>query len=107
MAEAIKTSGQRDFGLAGTVDDLETLQRIAEEQDLYEREKKIDLLKWQWLDEQTFFKYFGIERIFAYLIKLEIIERWACLNPEEGEKIFRELIDNLKKNVVNEQKLSE
>ena len=101
VAESIKTSNQRDFGLTGTVEELETFQRLAEEHDLFEREKKIDLLKWQWLDDQTFFKYFSIERVFAYLVKLEIIERWASLNPEEGGKIFRELINRLKEGVVN------
>ena len=103
VAESLKTSSQRDFGLTGTIDDLDTFQRIADEPDLFEREKRIDLLKWQWLDEQTFFKYFSIDRVFAYLIKLEIIERWVSLDPVEGEKIFRELIDNLKDSVVNKK----
>ena len=101
VAESIKTSNQRDFGLTGIIDELDMFQRIAEESDLFEREKKIDIMKWQRLDEQTFFKYFGIESVFAYLIKIEIIERWANLNPEEGEKIFRGLINNLKENVVH------
>ena len=101
IAESIKTSNQRDFGLTGTVDELDTYQRIAEEPDLYEREKKIDLLKWQRLDEQTFFRFFGIESMFAYLVKLEIVERWVNLDPNEGEKIFRGLIDKLKESVVN------
>lgn len=101
VAESIKTSSQRDFGLTGTVDELETFQRLADEPDLFEREKKIDLLKWQWLDEQTFFKYFSIERVFAYLVKLEIIERWVSLDPVEGGKIFRNMIDQLKESVVS------
>ena len=102
VSESIKTSNQRDFGLSGTIEDFESFQRLADEADLFEREKKIDLLKWQWLDEQTFFKYFSIERVFAYLVKLEIIERWVALDPVEGEKLFRELIDSLKNNVVKE-----
>ena len=101
VAESIRTSNQRDFGLTGTFEDLDVFQRLSDEPDLFEREKKIDLLKWQWLDEQTFFKYFTIERIFAYLIKLEIIERWLTLDPVEGEKLFRSLIDSLKDSVVN------
>ena len=103
VAEFIKTSSQRDFGLTGTIDDLDVFQRLAEESDLFEREKKIDLLKWQWLDEQTFFNYFSIERVFAYLVKLEIIERWTNLNAEQGGKIFRELINSLKESVVNQK----
>jgi len=101
VAESIKTSRQRDFGLTGTFDDLDIYQRLAEESDMFEREKKIDLLKWQWLDEQTFFKYFSIERLFAYLVKLEIIERWVTLNPEQGGKLFRELINSLKESAMN------
>jgi len=101
VAESIKTSSQRDFGLTGILENLDLFQRLSDESDLFEREKKIDLLKWQWLDEQTFFNYFSIEKVFAYLLKLEIIERWVNLDPTEGEKIFRELIDNLKKTVVN------
>jgi len=103
VAEAIRTSNQRDFGLTGIFDDLETFKRLSEETDIIEREKKIDLLKWLWLDEKSFFKYFSIERVFAYLVKLEIIERWTNLNPEQGGKIFRELINNLKKEVMKQQ----
>ena len=101
VAQSIRNSGQRDFGLTGTFEYLEEVQRIAEETDLFEREKKIDLLRWKWLDDNTFFKYFGVEQVFAYVVKLEIIERWIKLDPEEGEKIFRELIDNLKQVVVS------
>ncbi|MDR2037467.1 MAG: DUF2764 domain-containing protein [Bacteroidales bacterium] len=105
VAQSIRGSNQRDLGLTGTIDNLEELQRIADESDLFEREKKIDLLKWSWLDEETFFEYFTIERIFAYVIKLGIIERWANLDHEEGKKIFRELINRLKESVVKEQEL--
>jgi hypothetical protein len=101
IAESIKKSSQRDFGLTGILEYLEVFQRLSEEPDLFEREKKIDLLKWQWLDEQTFFNYFSIEKVFAYLVKLEIIERWTSLDPIEGEKLFRKLIDNLKENAMN------
>jgi hypothetical protein len=101
VANSIKTSNQRDFGLTGNLEGFDIIQRLADEPDLFEREKKIDLLKWQWLDEQTFFKYFSIERVFAYLIKLEIIERWVTLDPVEGGKLFRKLIASLKDGVVN------
>lgn len=100
-AESIRTDSRRDFGLTGMIDELDAIQRIAEEPDLFEREKKIDLLKWQWLDDRTFFKYFGIERVFAYLVKLEIIERRVSLDPAEGGKLFRELIAGLKESVVS------
>jgi len=99
VAESIKISNQRDFGLAGTLEDLHEWQHIADIHDLFERERKIDLLKWHWLDEHTFFNFFSIEKLFAFLVKLEIMERWTTLDPIEGEKIFRRLIEELKTGV--------
>lgn len=97
VAEAIRTSNARDFGLGDMVDYLPTLQRIAEETDLMAREKKVDLLKWEWLEEQTFFKTFDIESVFAYMLKLEMIERWVTLDKVTGEKTFREIVQAMKK----------
>ena len=105
VAEAIKTSKQRDFGLAETIEDIDIFLRLADEPDLFEREKKLDLIKWQWLDDQTFTKYFSIEVIFAYLIKLEIIERWVSFDPIEGGKLFRSWINSLKESVINSPEL--
>ncbi|MEG1615363.1 MAG: DUF2764 family protein [Bacteroidales bacterium] len=99
VARAIRSSSARDWGLTGTIDYLESVQRIAEEADVQERERKIDLLKWNWLEEQTFFHYFTVERLFAYLLKVEIIERWTSLNKEAGEKQLREMVTRLKSEV--------
>ncbi len=96
IAENIRTSNARDFGLGDSVDYLPELQHVAEETDLLAREKKIDLLKWKWLDDNTFFKTFDIESVFAYLVKLEMIERWLTLDKAKGEKTFRELVGAMK-----------
>lgn len=96
VAEIIRTSNARDLGLTNYVSYLPELQRISEEPDLMEREKKIDLLKWNWIEENTFFNYFSIERIVAYLLQLEMIERWVSLDWELGERMFREIIQGLK-----------
>lgn len=101
VAESIRTSNARDFGLGDSVDYLPELQRIAEESDLIVREKKVDLLKWKWLDDHTFFKTFDIESVFAYLLKLEMIERWVTLDKATGEKTFRELVGAMKKGSEN------
>jgi hypothetical protein len=97
VAHALRTSHARDFGLGDAVDYLPVLQRIAEEPDLYVREKKLDQLKWEWLEEQTFFLTFGIESVFAYLCKLEILERWTALDKAVGEQTFRSLVGTMKK----------
>lgn len=101
VAESIRNSNARDFGLSDSVEYLPELQRIAEEMDLVAREKKIDLLKWQWLDDNTFFKTFDIESVFAYLLKLEMIERWVVLDKARGEKTFRVIVSVMKKGGEN------
>lgn len=101
VAQALRTSNARDFGLGDTVDYLPDLWRIAEETDLMVREKKVDLLKWEWLEEHTFFKPFDIESVFAYLLKLEMIERWVMLDKVTGEKTFREIVGAMKKGSEN------
>ena len=93
----------RDFGLSHELEYYDTLLRIAEDSDIYDRERKLDKLRWDWLDEHTVFDYFNIDYLFAYLCKLQILERWVNLNAEEGERVFREMISNLK----NETKIPE
>lgn len=98
-ALALATSGARDFGLGGDLDYMEDVMRIHEMTDPVERERKLDLLKWEWLENRTFFCYFSVERLFAFLIKLDIIERWTLIDKEKGGKVFRNLVEQLKNEV--------
>lgn len=99
VSEALRTSGARDFGLAGEVDVLDQLVKISETEELVEREKKIDQLRWNWMEEATFFDYFTIERLFVFLLQLEMIERWISLDKEKGNQLFRSIIATLKDEV--------
>ena len=99
ICEALRTSGARDFGLSGEVDCFEQLAKISEITELVEREKKLDMLRWDWIDEATFFDYFTIERLFAFLLQLEMIERWIALDKEKGNQLFRSIIESLKNEV--------
>ena len=64
-----------------------------------EREQKIDALKWQWLEDNTLFCYFTVEEVLVHYLKAQMLNRWNILTAEEGEGVFREIIDNLKKDV--------
>ena len=99
VCEALRTSGARDFGLTGEVDFLDQLVKISETEELVEREKKIDQLRWNWMEEATFFNYFTIERLFVFLLQLEMIERWISLDKEKGNQLFRSIIATLKNEV--------
>lgn len=96
VAEALRTSGARDFGLTGTLDYLETVQRISEESNLLERERKLDELRWKWLDDNSVFNYFTIERLFVFLVKVGIVERWSALDADKGMQRYNTMINNLK-----------
>lgn len=99
VAKAIRKNNTRDFGLTGIFDGLDALMLLAEEPNLLERERKIDQLKWNWLEEHTFFHYFSVERVLAFWLKCEILHRWDNLTAENGQQIFRQLLDELKKDV--------
>lgn len=99
VCEALRTSGARDFGLSGEVEWLDILVKISETEELVEREKKIDLLRWNWMEEATFFNYFTVERLFVFLLQLEMIERWISLDKEKGSQLFRSIIATLKDEV--------
>ena len=99
VCEQLRTSNARDFGLNETLEYFEALQRIADIEELVEREKKVDTLKWKWLEDESFFHYFTVERIFVFLMQLEMIERWISLDKEKGNELFRKMIQNLKNEV--------
>ena len=99
ISEAIKTSSARDFGLSGIFSQYDKVYRISELSDLVEKEKKIDILKWEWMEDASFFNYFTVEKLFVFLVKLSMIERWISLDKEKGSEIFRKIIDSLKNDV--------
>ncbi|KAB2814917.1 MAG: DUF2764 family protein, partial [Paludibacter sp.] len=69
IASILRTTHSRDFGIAGMFDQLELVMRLAEEPNLLEREKKLDALRWNWLEEHTFFNYFTVEKVLAFVLK--------------------------------------
>lgn len=99
VVESIKTSTARDFGVSTMFDYFDEVVKISEMQSLVDRERKLDELKWNWIEEATFFDHFTVEQIFVFLIKIDIIERWSALDKDKGNKKFRNIIDSLKNEV--------
>lgn len=74
----------------------EQIFRIAEsDTNLIEKEKSVDKIKWNYLDEQTFFHYFSIEKILSFVLKLIITERWMKLDAKTGRDLLDKLINDL------------
>jgi hypothetical protein len=97
VVTAILRSNARDFGLTQDFPEIEPLLNAWESGNMLEREKAIDLMKWQWIDDQIFFEYFTIEKILGFMLQLEIVERWMLLDSKEGEKMVQDLLRKLVK----------
>lgn len=96
VQEIIRENKTKDFNLGTELDYIPQLMKIVEEEDPVRKEKMIDAFKWRWLDERTFFEPFSMEAVFAYLCKLEMQQRWAKLDVEQGKETFRKIIDELR-----------
>jgi hypothetical protein len=70
ISETIRKSHARDFGLTSEISYIDDLINIMKDDNIQEREKSIDQIKWNYLDEVTFFEYFTMDRILAFTIKL-------------------------------------
>jgi len=96
VANALRTSGARDWGLSQELVFFDDIIRLADETDLSQRERKADMLRWNWLEENSFFNYFTVEKLFSFMVRLGMVERWTTLDREKGQRLFRELIGTLK-----------
>ncbi len=96
IAHALRTSGARDWGLSQELEYFEDVARLQEEDDLSQRERKTDMLRWRWLEDNSFFNYFSVEKLFSYMVRLGMVERWTGMDRERGQQLFRELIGSLK-----------
>ena len=95
VSDLLKKNTTDDFGLQGELEYMDNLIRIFDDKNLAEREKNIDLLKLDILEERSFFNYFSIEKIIAFVVKLSLVERWLILDRKTGEEMFNKLLKNL------------
>ena len=100
VAEQLRThTTQKDFGLNEVMDDATELLALAQIEDLMQREKAMDAIRFEWLQNRTEFDFFSAEMVFAYYLEAVMLHRWSILTVEEGERIFRELVADMKKGV--------
>jgi hypothetical protein len=100
FTEALMRSNARDFGLSNEFEELEKILSAWESQSLLAREKALDNIDWQWIEEHTFFHYFTIEKVIGFLLMYAMVERWMKLDKAEGEKLFNKFLEALGKSFV-------
>ncbi len=100
VAEQLRThTTQKDFGLNELSGDFTAILTLAQIEDLMQREKAMDAVRFEWLHDRTEFDFFSPEMVFAYYLEALMLHRWSILTVEEGERIFRELVADMKKGI--------
>ena len=72
------------------------LQKIFESNDILSRERGIDDLYWDKIDEITLFDYLNFDKILGIVVKMMIIRRWLILDEETGRAMFKKLVDEVR-----------
>lgn len=72
------------------------LQGILERNDILMRERGIDDLYWDKIDEMTLFDYLNFDKILGVIVKMMIIRRWLLLDEETGREMFKRLVDEVR-----------
>lgn len=95
LVQLLKKNTSSDFGIKGIVEYSDTLFQILGIENWIEREQKLDLLRWSFVDQQIQFKYFSTEVVLAFLLKLQWVDRWLQWNPEKGKAMLTELSEQV------------
>lgn len=104
-SQQLKRSSAADFGLRGDVPYLEAvIAAVNDETNLVEKERKIDAIRWNQAEELSTFDYFDINALLAYLVKVNIVARWTCLDDKQGREMLHRLMTSLDgKDLINKQ----
>lgn len=96
VAEQLQRSSAADFGLRGELPFIDSvIAAMNDEANLMEKERKIDLVRWEEASELATFDYFNINAILSYLVRINIVARWARLDVARGREMFNRLLAEL------------
>ncbi|NLV18969.1 MAG: DUF2764 family protein [Bacteroidetes bacterium] len=91
----------KDFSMSFESEYASAIFKIAMENEFIEREKRIDLFRWNYIDSITFFEYFSIDMILGYLIKYSIVRRWLGMDPETGRNMLQHFIKDTESRIIS------
>ena len=105
VVEQLQRSSAADFGLRGEYAFVDgVIVAVNDEQNLLEKERKIDLIRWNEAGELVTFDYFDINAVMAYLVKVNMVARWSVLDVRHGREMFERLLADLDgKDLIHKQ----
>lgn len=98
FVKILKSATSGNFGLTQDYPYVDKVVALMNNINLVERERGIDMLFWNFIDEKLTYEYFSIEKVIGYLLELMIVERWSKMSSESGREVFMELVERFKKN---------
>ena len=101
----LQRSSAADFGLRGELQYIDAvIAAVNDEQNIVEKEHKIDLIRWEQAVDLAARDYFDINAILSYLVRVNIVARWALLDKKRGRAMFERIMAELDgKELVNKQ----
>lgn len=84
-------------------DDEARILEILRRKDILGREKALDELMWEKADEITRLDVFSLDLVLAYVAKQMTVERWSKLDAEEGRRLLRKLVQDLRNTNIWQQ----
>jgi hypothetical protein len=93
---SLAKSTAADFGLRGELDYIDSLLTAMDGANVVEKERAIDLVRWDKADSLSEFDSFGAPTLLAYLVKIAVIRRWAVLDPATGREMYKRLVEGMK-----------
>ena len=82
--------------VAAEFEEAAELETILNAGDILSRERGIDDLTWDKIDNLTTFNYFDIDAILGFIAKLSIVARWYKLDEQTGREMFKKLVDEVR-----------
>ena len=81
----------------------EEVEAVLAGNDIIARERGLDLLMWNHIEESTVHDFFDIDAILAFTAKLKIIDRWDKLDPQTGAELFRRMVTDIRATYDNKK----
>lgn len=96
VVDQLLKSSAVDFGLRGELSYIDAvIAAVGDEENLVEKERRMDMVRWAIVDELMQGEYFSLDYLIGYLVKVNIIERWRLLDPEQGRELFVKLMEEM------------
>ncbi|MGE5279499.1 MAG: DUF2764 family protein [Deltaproteobacteria bacterium] len=88
----LRTDAGPDFGLAGDLEFITALIEAYEDGDPTVIERTCDAARWTHIETLNAFRYFEVEVLLGFLLKLMICERWLRLEAHHGQEALEKYL---------------